>query len=153
MKSPVRLLLCALFFFLWALGIQIPKLALAESQEDRFQRINQTYQTKIKPIFANKCLDCHSNQTRYPKYYKWPVVGWLIDRDVKNGREDLDMSDGFPFKSKKDPAGALQSIRKEIDEGDMPPLMYRWMHKGSAIIAAEKQVVFQWIDDSETLLK
>src|SRR4029077_9359982 len=46
----------------------------------------------VRMILETKCGDCHSEKTRYPIYAHFAPVSWMIDRDVHQGRSDLNMS-------------------------------------------------------------
>jgi len=102
----------------------------------------------LEPIWIKACYDCHSDRTRYPWYYKLPLVRGLIDSDIQQAREELDMSGGFPFKSTRRPVDDLRKLREEIAEGAMPPWNYKLMHWSAGLSDEEKQSVYQWIDSS-----
>src|SRR3989338_5754589 len=65
----------------------------------RLARIRILYNTLARPIIEKKCFDCHSSQTKYPAYYKLPLVKWLIDSDISEAKEHLDFEKPFPFGS------------------------------------------------------
>ena len=46
------------------------------------------------------CYDCHSNNTNYPWYSNIQPVAWLLDSDVKNGKDKLNFSDWFIYQKK-----------------------------------------------------
>ena len=50
-------------------------------------------------ILKTSCYDCHSNETRYPWYAYIAPVSWLVVKDVKNGRGDLNFSEWDSLKS------------------------------------------------------
>ena len=52
----------------------------------------------VRPIISRACLDCHTNQTKWPWYSRLPLLSLLIERDVKKGREHLNFFDlaGIP---------------------------------------------------------
>lgn len=102
----------------------------------------------LEPIWIKACYDCHSDRTRYPWYYKLPLVRGLIDSDIQQAREELDMSGGFPFKSTRRPVDDLRKLRDEIAEGGMPPWNYKLMHWSAGLSDAEKQSVYAWVDSS-----
>src|SRR5947207_1276617 len=93
----------------------------------------QIYLTTIKPIFEEKCFNCHSNQTRYPWYYKFPIIKTLIDQDIENARDHIDMSTDFPFQGHGTPREVLQAIRRVVRKGIMPPFLYRLGHWDSKL--------------------
>ena len=133
-------------------------IAPAMSPENTPPEIIATYVTiqadfqTVKPLFQRGCFDCHSAQTRYPWYHKIPLVKGLIDRDIREARKRLDFTDGFPFKGKARPADNLLDIRNELEEGEMPPLLYRMMHWSAKPSATERATIFTWIDNSLRLL-
>ena len=106
------------------------------------------YQKTVEPLFQVSCFDCHSNATRYPWYHSIPGVGWWIDHDVREARGHLDMSEGFPFRGKGHMKNRLKAIAHLVDTGDMPPLDYRIMHRGSGLTPQQKQAVEDWVQRS-----
>src|SRR5262249_32661879 len=110
-----------------------PQIAENDPLKQSFERVNLAYLQRVRPIFAQKCFDCHSDQTVYPGYYKIPGVRQFIDSDIREGREHLDFSRDYPFISHAKPIEDLDAIRKEIDESEMPPLIYRLAHRDSAV--------------------
>lgn len=117
-----------------------------------YEQINLEYEKNVKPIFQEKCMDCHSSQTRYPSYYNWPIAKSLIDGDIAESKKHIDMTNGFPFAGHGTPLEDLNAIKKEIQEGEMPPLRYRLMHWKSALTEEEKNKIRNWIDESSKAL-
>ncbi|MBT4287215.1 MAG: heme-binding domain-containing protein [Deltaproteobacteria bacterium] len=109
---------------------------------------NQAYQKYVKVIFEKKCFDCHGSVTTFPWYYKIPGVKQLMDRDIREAKEHLDMSNDFPFGGHGEPAADLKSIKKSIEDDTMPLFMYRLTHPDSKLTEAEQKIVFNWIDES-----
>ncbi len=107
---------------------------------------------KVKPIFQKSCFDCHSADTRYPWYHKLPLIKQLMDDHIEEGREHVDMTNGFPFKGEDSQREMLEHIHHEIKEGDMPIFSYRIMHWGALIEGPQQDSVFAWIDSSLALL-
>lgn len=131
----------------------IDKTADAPDNEKRiFEQINSNYGAKIKPIFENKCMACHSSKATYPSYYNWPIAKQLIDSDTKEAKEHVGMDNGFPFSGHGTPVEDLDAIKKATVEGSMPPWRYRIMHSGSGLTDEEKKLIIQWVDDSKKLL-
>jgi hypothetical protein len=117
-----------------------------------YQLINASYQD-VRPIFERSCFDCHSSFTDFPWYHSLPLIGGMLDHDVKEGRDHLDLSNDFPFGSVDDQSKGLREIKDEIEGGDMPLLGYRMMHWGRAIEGERRDSVFGWIDESLKLLQ
>jgi hypothetical protein len=129
-----------------------PQVAAAPALKFVYQQVNQQFQA-VKPVFQYSCYDCHSDQTKYPWYHKLPGIKNLIDNDIREGREHLDMSSGFPFPGTSDQIALLAKIRNEISNGDMPPMDFRMLHWGRLIEGARQDSVFAWIDAGTLMLK
>lgn len=117
-----------------------------------YAEINAGFE-RLKPIFKDGCFDCHSDQTDFPWYHSLPIIkGWL-DEHVAEARDELDMSNGFPFGGhSRRQADNLLKMKREIEEGEMPLLSYRIMHWGAAPNDEEKDSIYAWIDRSLVLL-
>jgi hypothetical protein len=74
-------------------------------------------------LFAKTCLDCHSNQTKWPWYSKIAPLSWIIYHNVKEGREHFNIS--MMGKQKKN---KFEDAAEELEEGEMPPLGYVLFH-------------------------
>jgi hypothetical protein len=111
-------------------------------------QINVAYVSRVKPILAKGCGDCHTGQTVYPWYYVLPGIKQLIDHDVEEAKEHLDMSQDFPFEGHGDAVDDLKALRRTIKENSMPPISYRWMHQDVALSEAEKRIVVEWVEES-----
>jgi uncharacterized membrane protein len=121
--------------------------------EAAYKRVNELYIEKIKPVFKNKCFDCHSNSTVYPWYYKVPGVKQIIDKDIREAKEHLDFSSDFPFAGHGEPLEDLEEVKEVLEEGSMPPWNYRLMHSNSSITTKEKKTILEWIEAAERLIR
>ena len=117
-----------------------------KNRESNLKAIGEQYTKNIQPIFNKKCMDCHSLKTTYPWYYQLPGIKQVIDSDIKEGREHLDFTEGFPFKSHASPEEDLIALRDSIKDGSMPPFSYRLMHPGAALRDDERKTILEWID-------
>jgi hypothetical protein len=107
--------------------------------------VRETYLHQIRPILIEKCGDCHSRMTRYPWYYKVPLIHQWLDQDIAEAREHLDISDDYPFRSHASPSEDLSAIEEITKNDKMPPLSYRLMHRGSSLTESEKQLILLWL--------
>lgn len=60
--------------------------------KNNFVDIYKTPQN-IRAILKNACYDCHSNETRYPKYAYVAPISWTLKDHVNQGREHLNFSE------------------------------------------------------------
>jgi hypothetical protein len=84
-------------------------------------------------LAVEACFDCHSNETIWPWYSHVAPVSWLIQRDVDQGRRQLNFSE---WGLRRQEAHELAEV---IREGEMPPVYYGWLHAGARLTAAEKE--------------
>lgn len=93
---------------------------------------------RTKELFDRACADCHSHQTAYPWYASIAPVSWLVAHDIEEGREHFNVSAwGKQTKNKGDDAS------QEISEGEMPMLIYVWLHPKARLSDSEKQELVQ----------
>lgn len=79
------------------------------------------------------CFDCHSNETEWPWYSNVAPVSWLVYRDVVNGRNKLNWSE---WDREQEEAG---EAAETVEEGEMPPRQYTWVHSDAGLSDAEKE--------------
>lgn len=79
------------------------------------------------------CMDCHSNETTWPWYSNVAPMSFLVVKDVKDGRDHLNMSQWDR------PQPELGEVVETIDGGGMPPLQYKLIHGKSHLSDAEKR--------------
>lgn len=124
----------------------------AQPAADPLVAVNTIYLKEVKPIFEKKCFDCHSSHTRFPWYYPIPGIKYLIDRDIRQAKKHMDMSKDFPFQGHGSPSEDIEDLEDIVKEGDMPPLTYRLMHRGSSLTEDEKLKVQTWIDAAKKII-
>ena len=75
------------------------------------------------------CADCHSNETEWPWYSHVAPFSWLAQRDVENGREAWNWSEGT---GDADDAGEVTA------DGEMPPRQYTLAHPDARLSSRER---------------
>jgi hypothetical protein len=101
---------------------------------------------EIGQILRTSCYDCHSNETKYPWYAYIAPASWLVVRDVKQGRSDLNFSEWDNLKS-RDKIKLLDEIAEEVDEGNMPMPIYTITRRDASLDDNQKQVLVKWTED------
>jgi mono/diheme cytochrome c family protein len=91
---------------------------------------------RTKNLMAGACMDCHSNETKWPWYSNVAPVSWLVQNDVESGREALNLSTG---------EADVDEMINAIEEGSMPPWQYKPTHTGAWLSDAEKQDLIRGI--------
>jgi len=96
-------------------------------------------------LLKNACYDCHSNESKYPWYSYVAPVAWLVNRDIRLGREELNFSD-WESLSKMDKATILEEIVDVVESGAMPMSIYVLMHPDSKLSVKERELLLNWSD-------
>lgn len=86
-------------------------------------------------IAGGACMDCHSNETRWPWYTNVAPASLLVVNDVKGGREHMNLSRW------DQPQPDLGEVEESIDGGGMPPLQYKLIYGRARLSAAERRAL------------
>ena len=104
---------------------------------------------EIKAILKKSCFDCHSNQTHWPFYSYIAPVSWLIAKDVKKGRTELNFSEWDKLTEKKR-KNVKEEIIEEISDNEMPLPLYLITHSGAKLSDEQKLKLKHWVDSSNS---
>ena len=96
-------------------------------------------------ILRTSCYDCHSNESIYPWYSYIAPVSWLVVRDIKVGREELNFSE-WESQSKMDKAKNIDKIIDEVSDEEMPMAIYTLIHTDAKLTAEDRQLLVDWAD-------
>lgn len=106
----------------------------------------------VTATLKRACIDCHTNDTRWPWYTNVaPVSWWTIDH-VNHGRSHLNFSEW----GKLPPANAaemVEDICKEIEAGAMPLPSYLWMHRGARLTVEDRKTICLWTVEQSNKLR
>ena len=83
-------------------------------------------------LATRACLDCHSNETKWPWYSSIAPVSWLVRNHVDEGREMLNFSE---MNRTYEEAG---EAAETVEEGEMPPGYYTLLHPEARLTPSEK---------------
>lgn len=87
--------------------------------------------TRARRLAVRACFDCHSNETEWPWYSNIAPMSWLVQRDVEEGRDELNWSRW----EIGDEEG--RDMVETIEDGEMPPLRYELAHPEARLTEAE----------------
>ena len=92
---------------------------------------------QTEQLMRSACMDCHSNETRYPWYSNVAPVSWLVNKDINEGRQKMNLSTGRHVEG--------DEMMEQIQRGKMPPAVYLPMHPDANLTAAQKQQLMDGI--------
>ena len=102
----------------------------------------------VRALAKRGCFDCHSNETAWPWYSRVAPMSWLVYRDVDSGRKVLNFSEWQDGRREGENAS---KIKEEISEGEMPPIMYRFIHSDARLTTDEKRQLTEGITASSPI--
>lgn len=97
----------------------------------------------VMRVLRASCFDCHSNQTHWPWYSSIAPASWLVSADVREGRDEFNFSHWGRYSSQQRAEIARESV-EEVEEGEMPMLIYVLLHPSAHISDDERDILRQW---------
>ncbi|MEW5800444.1 MAG: heme-binding domain-containing protein, partial [Bacteroidota bacterium] len=112
MKRIKQILTALLIVFVVMQFIRPDRNQNAESPQSDISKI-YSIPDSVHTLLKNACFDCHSNNTNYPWYSNIQPMGWLIAKDIENGKAKLNFSE-FGTLSPRKQRSRLQQIENQI---------------------------------------
>jgi hypothetical protein len=107
--------------------------------------LNNEVPVKVEKMLRAACYDCHSNESVYPWYAYVAPVSFLVSRDIRVGREELNFSD-WKSLEKMDQAKLLDKIIEEVEEEEMPMVIYPPLHPEAKLSDEDRKVLMDWAE-------
>jgi len=101
---------------------------------------------EMAAILRNSCYDCHSNQVKYPWYAYVAPTAWLVAKDVREGRSELNFSEWGDY-SIRNLIGRLDAIEEEVTSGSMPLPVYTLMHRKTKLDEDQAEAIVKWAEE------
>lgn len=98
---------------------------------------------QVREVLRRACYDCHSNETIWPWYSRIAPVSWLVARDVREGREELNFSTWNRLTT-KERINALHESWETVEEGEMPLWFYIPTHPQARLSVQDRSVLRAW---------
>ena len=94
-------------------------------------------------LLKRACMDCHSNHTVWPWYSYLAPMSWLLQRDIRKGREHLNLSewDQYTFEQRRE---LLAHIATAVKNHEMPLPQYTLIHHDARLSDADTDVLYRW---------
>jgi hypothetical protein len=97
----------------------------------------------VMSTLRRACFDCHSDETRRPWYAALPVASWLVERDIREGRSQLNFSRWTQY-NRFDRADLLDKACGRATKGDMPLWQYLLLHPEARLSEADIAALCTW---------
>ncbi|MFC0343227.1 heme-binding domain-containing protein [Epilithonimonas hispanica] len=112
----------------------------AIDKNNNFVDINKTPEN-IRLILKNACYDCHSNETKYPKYSYIAPISWAVKDHINEGREYLNFSEWGSY-NKDLKQNAIEKTISTVRDLQMPLPSYIGYHP-KANLTTEQRVILE----------
>lgn len=99
----------------------------------------------VQAILEKACFDCHSQKVKFPWYSYVAPTSWLVARDIKVGRANLDFGRWGEL-SKRKQLQLLDDIDDEVSAGEMPMKIYTIMHSKAKLTVEEREAIVNWAE-------
>ncbi len=129
-----------------------PSGRIKQSQRDGAYANNLTLPPEVKALFIRSCQDCHSSQTVWPWYSYVAPVSWLIEKDVRRGRDRINLSYWSQY-SLNQQEKLLADIATVVKNHEMPLPQYALMHRNAKLSDGETDMLYQWARRERRKLK
>jgi Haem-binding domain len=100
-------------------------------------------QPEIAAVLKRSCMDCHSNQTAWPWYSYVAPVSWLVERDVRRGRDHMNLSEWSLYDVTRQQK-LLADIASAVKNREMPLPQYMLVHRDAKLSDADTDLVYGW---------
>jgi hypothetical protein len=101
----------------------------------------------------NACYDCHSHYVSHPWYASIAPASWLVAKDIREGRKELDFS-AWGSLSLRDQLKQLVDISEVVHEETMPLPVYTFMHADARLNSEQREAIIRWAESyAESLLE
>ena len=101
----------------------------------------------VQAVLQNSCYDCHSNNTRYPRYATFQPGAWWMASHIDEGKGELNF-DEFANYSKRRQLSKLKAMQGAIEDESMPLPSYTLIHRDAILSEKNKKLLKDWIDVS-----
>ena len=115
---------------------------------DRVPSADYPLDQRVSAIFVKGgCLDCHTADPALPAYFKLPVVGDIMKKDIDEGYRAFDMEPLWIALLSREggfnPVDVAKIEKVALDKR-MPMAKYYLVHWGSRMTNAKRDVILEW---------
>jgi hypothetical protein len=97
----------------------------------------------VASILQRSCNDCHSNRTVWPWYAQVAPVSWLLGRDVRGGRHEMNFSEWTTMTPRRQ-ANKLKQTCEQVEQHEMPLWFYLPLHPRAKLTDDDRRTLCDW---------
>ncbi|RYG37997.1 MAG: cytochrome C [Chitinophagaceae bacterium] len=125
----------------------VPRPAKNESSEVGEAHISKVVEVspEVSRILDVACMDCHSNNTKYPWYSRIQPVAWWLGDHIVEGKKELNFSEFGNYNAKRQQK-KWKETAKQVRDKEMPLKSYTYTHPGARLSAEERELLISWAE-------
>jgi len=100
-------------------------------------------ETPVLTILRRSCANCHSEQTAWPWYSYVPPASWMVEKDVRDGRDHFNMSHWDKYSAEKR-IEIISEISVMVRNKQMPLARYTWVHSDAKLSDVDIRLIDRW---------
>jgi hypothetical protein len=120
-----------------------PKKNKSDGPQPNYIGNNYNIPQDVKSILDKACLDCHSNNTKYPWYANLQPVHWWLENHIKEGKQKLNF-DEYTHRPLRYQYHKMEETIEMVKEKEMPLDSYTWIHKDAKLTDEERAKLTGW---------
>ena len=97
----------------------------------------------VRHVIVRSCIDCHSNETRYPWYSQITPSNWFLAGHIEEGRHEMNLSTWRSYKPETQKR-KLGEICEQVESKSMPLPSYLWIHRDAVLSDSEAKLLCDW---------
>lgn len=132
---------------LWPLGLAALAGIMASCGSSDYKKYANDEAKQVASIIrANGCLECHAADAPVPFYGKLPLIGPVVQADMKEGTHYLDLTAMVEALENGKPVSEtdLAKVENTALSGSMPPSKFYMAHWGTKLNSDERAVLIKW---------
>lgn len=94
---------------------------------------------EVADLLKNGCYDCHSNETKYPKYAYVAPISWSIKHHINEGREKANFSE-WALYNKEQKDHIIDDVIESVEGKEMPLKGYIPMHPEANFTDVQRKI-------------
>ncbi len=145
MKKITKIVLWIVLIFVGIQLIPVDRTNPPIRKEKNFVDV-QNPPKKVSEILKNSCYDCHSFETKYPKYAYVAPISWSIKHHINEGREHANFSVWGDY-NKDIKQTILEKTIEMVRERKMPMPGYIAQHPKANLNDAERKVLTNYFEE------
>lgn len=132
---------------LWPLGLAALAGIMSSCGSSDYKKYANDEAKQVASIIrANGCLECHAADAPVPFYGKLPLIGPVVQADMKEGTHYLDLTAMVEALENGTPVSEtdLAKVENTALSGSMPPAKFYMAHWGTKLNSDERAVLIKW---------